>query len=149
MAEQRHEVQEQRKYGRYLYASYKGENQLGVPEGAGRFIFDLPDFGRLDSVEGVRKAYKGELADGRMKHGYLEFVDKSFYMGDFNPINNKFHGLGRFSFTEDIYYQGRWNNGQRHGFGEDHMLKGIEYTGNFSRDMKHGQGKITYVLRPG
>ena len=109
----------------------------------------MPDFGKVDSVEGVRRAYRGEFANGMMRHGYLEHVDKSFYVGDFNPINNKFHGLGRFSLMDDIYYQGYWNNGLRQGYGEEHMLKGKKYAGNFFRDMKHGQGKMTYELREG
>ena len=51
------DASQKQKFNRYLYADYKGENEAGVPEGAGRVIFEMPDLDGLESVEGVRKAF--------------------------------------------------------------------------------------------
>ena len=127
-----------------IYAMYQGENKLGAPHGVGKLFYDIPNLEEKETIEGIRRAFRGELVDGRLKNGYLEYLDKSYYVGDFNPRNNKYHGMGRLSFTEKIYYQGHWLDGKKYGYGEEHMVRGSVYVGNFHADMKHGQGKITY-----
>ena len=104
---------------------------------------------KKDSIEGVKTAFFGEFKKGFFKHGYLQYLDKSFYVGDFLRDNNKFDGLGRLTFYEGVYYQGGWSHGMKHGYGEDHMIKGVSYVGNFFRNMRHGLGKITYKLKSG
>lgn len=64
---------------------YQGENKLGVPHGMGKLFYDLPNLEDIKTIEGIRRAFRGELVDGMLKNGYLEFLDKSFYVGDFNP----------------------------------------------------------------
>lgn len=106
---------ERKKYEKYYYGRYKGENIEGVPHGQGKLQWDLPNSDLIQSTSGVRKLFRGQLQQGMLLSGYLEFYCKSFYIGDFNPTNNKLHGAGRFSQTDDIYYQGYWVNGHRHG----------------------------------
>jgi hypothetical protein len=79
-------------------------------------------------------------------NGYLQFIDRSYYVGDFNPVNNKFHGSGRYSELDGIYYQGNYSHGSKHGYGEEHWINGTIYLGNYIHDKKHGYGKITYQL---
>mgnify|MGYP006110022661 CR=1 FL=1 len=65
-------------------------------------------------------------------------MDNSFYVGDFNPITNQFHGIGRLTYMNSVYYQGEWVNGQRHGQGEEITVNGDRYTGSFFEGMRHG-----------
>ena len=52
----RQQEAKQQKIGRYLYSKYKGENKLGVPDGTGRLKFGMPDFGKVDSVDGCARS---------------------------------------------------------------------------------------------
>ena len=117
---------------------YQGENKLGVPHGKGKLFYDIPNLENKETIEGIRRAFRGEFVNGWFKNGYLEYLDKSFYVGDFNATCNKYHGMGRLSYTEKIYYQGHWLNGKRYGYGEEHMVRGSVYVGNFHADQKHG-----------
>jgi hypothetical protein len=79
-------------------------------------------------------------------NGYLQYFDRSYYVGDFNQTNNKYHGGGRFSQFDEIYFQGNYSHGSKHGYGEEHFLNGTIYIGNYWHDLKHGYGKMTYQL---
>ena len=57
-----------------------------------------------EKKDDLKYKFKGEFKKGMLLHGHLEYHDKSYYVGDFSPSNNKFHGVGRFSFSDDIYY---------------------------------------------
>ena len=100
------------KYERYLYGDYKGENELGVPDGAGKLKFDIPKILRSDhQASEIRALFRGEFRRGRLVHGFLLLLDNSYYVGDFNPNNNKYNGIGRLTFTDEAHYQGDWVNG--------------------------------------
>ena len=152
----------QKENKRHIYSQYRGENKLGIPFGFGKLIWLTNEYDHEEqddeavqmlgqthaeeTKDNLRQEFVGEFKNGMLVHGHLEFADKSFYVGDFNPVNNKFHGLGRFSFSDEIYYQGSFSNGMRHGLGEEHMLGGHVYKGNFFRGMKHGKGKILFNI---
>ena len=79
---------ERKKYEKYYYGRYKGENLEGVPHGLGKLQWDLPNSDLIQSTSGVRKLFRGQLQQGMLLSGYLEFYCKSFYIGDFNPTMN-------------------------------------------------------------
>lgn len=81
-----------------------GQNELGTPHGQGKLYFDDKNLSKLNGIEGVKSAFFGEFKKGYFKHGYLQYLDKSFYVGDFLRENNKFDGLGRLTFFEGVYY---------------------------------------------
>mmetsp|Transcript_9997 Transcript_9997/g.15134 ORF Transcript_9997/g.15134 Transcript_9997/m.15134 type:complete len:110 (-) Transcript_9997:3346-3675(-) len=107
---------------KHFYAKFKGDNELGIPNGFGKMVFSSVNEGD-DDEEGqewvasrgdeinlprLRQKFQGDFKKGYFVHGHMEYHNHSFYVGDFNPINNKYHGVGRFSFSKDIYYQGQW-----------------------------------------
>lgn len=129
--------------GKYQKAIYSGENTVGVPHGFGHLYFADKGY---ENLEGQRSAYIGKFQNGMFVNGYLQFLDRSYYVGDFNPLNNKFHGPGRFTQFDEVFYQGNYSHGSKHGYGEEHSINGCVYTGNYLHDQRHGYGKITYQL---
>ena len=85
---------------KYQQAIYKGESNMGVPHGKGTLYFNDQE----EVQEGYKSSYIGTFNNGMFENGYLQFLDKSYYVGDFNIGNNKYHGSGRFSEYDEIYY---------------------------------------------
>lgn len=71
------------KYDKYFYGTYKGQNELGVPHGKGQLAFEFPTDVDETLEHLIRKEYRGEFDKGRFVHGYLSFMDNSYYIGDF------------------------------------------------------------------
>lgn len=127
---------------KFIYANYSGENDLGVPSGKGELDYDSP----LDLLDDkhlphqIRVRFRGEFENGMMKSGFLQFLDNSFYIGDFK--HNNFHGLGRLTYIDGIYYQGKWLGGVKHGAGEEQLLNGDFYVGSYNHGERHGIGRL-------
>ena len=69
--------------------------------------------------------------------GYLQFYDDSVFIGEFK-MTNKFHGMGRLTYQQGVYYFGNWSNGQKTGEGEEVYFDGSKYTGSFQSNKRHG-----------
>eukprot|EP01031_Cornospumella_fuschlensis_P035517 gene35517-43059_t len=88
--------------------------------------------------------YEGELAaDGRLPHGkgtYTFSQDGESYDGQWN--HGKFHGKGRYVYSNGDKYHGDWRDGYKHGYGVYVYAHGDVYEGDWQQDYKHGRGRF-------
>ena len=93
-------------------ARYKGFSILGTPDGQGHLEYEWNSELLQNSLpHEIKTEFHGEFKEGFFKDGCLQFKDNSYYIGEFNPSNNKFHGMGRLTYSKELYYQGHWVNG--------------------------------------
>jgi len=53
------------------------------------------------------------------------------------------HGKGKYTFSEDEYYDGQWIHGEFHGYGVYHFATGNVYSGNFEKNRMTGHAEWT------
>ncbi len=62
------------------------------------------------------------------------------YIGYFK--NNTFHGSGKYTWSQDKFYDGEYQYGVKHGYGKL-FNKGEQFNGNWDKGKKQGRGNIT------
>ena len=55
-------------------------------------------------------------------------------------VDEKFHGVGVFHYSDGSIYEGEWHVNKRYGHGLLTSNEGWIYEGNFDADMRHGDG---------
>jgi hypothetical protein len=63
---------------------------------------------------------------------------KETYEGVF--VDEKFHGVGVYNYSDGSVYEGEWHVGRRYGHGLLRSSEGWVYEGNFDDDKRHGDG---------
>ena len=59
-------------------------------------------------------------------------------------LNGRYHGKGKFSFSNGETYEGDWVNSKRQGRGKSKFASGSTYEGEFYQDLKNGKGKYSW-----
>jgi hypothetical protein len=100
------------------------------------------DFNKIRTASQLKKKkqiYRGELLDDLPHgHGYMQYEDGTWYLGQWN--NGKKHGKGLMSFTDDSYYSGDWQVGLITGEGLILYPNEEAYFGSLRNGLKNGQG---------
>ena len=55
------------------------------------------------------------------------------------------NGKGKYTFDNESYYVGDFQDGYFHGYGKYIWPSGAFYEGEFKKDMFHGQGRMTFA----
>lgn len=104
-----------------------------------------------DKVEEILKGYPCKIdvnSDSLtnnydfMKERSVRTYYKEFYNGDFK--NDKFDGVGMYTWFSGKVYRGDWKNGQLHGAGEFLWSNNVSYRGQYLNDRRHGVGEILW-----
>lgn len=99
--------------------------------------------------QGVYRWKKGGYLEGYfekfvIKKGTRVFDDGSKYEGTFDN-DEKYHGKGKYYYTDGCIYDGDWLHGERTGRGVVWSTKNkYRYEGYFLNGDRHGHGKLRY-----
>lgn len=72
-----------------------------------------------------------------MQGGTIEYYEGEFKSG-------KYHGSGKYQFSNAATYKGEFFEGKKHGLGIMRDPSGNKYTGEWQDDFRKGVGVITF-----
>jgi hypothetical protein len=71
--------------------------------------------------------------------------DGAVYSGEFNDASPpQKHGPGRYTWPDDSYYDGMWQNDERDGMGLYRYPSGATYDGAWKKNQPNGHGTYTW-----
>jgi len=99
-------------------------------------------------VEEPKGRYEGEWSDDKFNGvGYYTWKDNVTYQGEFK--DGMLHGNGKMVWTNGDTYEGSWQCDLKDGFGCFIWANGDKYVGGYQNNKKHGYGTITWGSHPG
>ena len=127
-----------------IFCSTELSKKLGLTERKSRLAIQDASGNGSDNKAFYTGQWKIDT-DTRQGHGLLERTNGEYYAGFF--FNNKFHGLGRFTFApDDAYlrkdYTGPFEDGEFHGHGTLTLQCGDSLKGRWVHGSLKGQGKF-------
>lgn len=72
----------------------------------------------------------------------VRFPNNEVYEGMF--VDETFHGVGTYVFSDGSVYEGQWHRGNRFGHGQLRSKEGWTYEGFFDTNQRHRRGIIDY-----
>lgn len=110
----------------------------------GEWVDDLQHGFGKETWEFGKIKFSGQYVKGQKQgRGRYEWVDRSFYEGDFD--NSQFSGYGTYYFAEsEKTYEGYFAENVFEGKGKITFKDGRQYTGDFKAGLKSGQGTMVF-----
>lgn len=106
----------------------------------------LWNYDRRGSVSAAVVAYSGSWKDDiPFKNGSFSWNNNDYYRGSFNNMQR--HGYGIYHYVHGTEYRGNWRNNKAHGKGLIAWKNGDKYSGEWKNDRREGSG--TYIWHGG
>eukprot|EP01034_Spumella_vulgaris_P032731 gene32731-40398_t len=135
--------------GLFVRGNKQGHGTMRYPGGA-HFVGEWENNkrhgeGKYTSTSG--DTYEGSYVAGAMEgHGVMHFAEGGTYTGDWKA--DKRSGLGKETYPSSAggvsVYEGPFIDDKKHGVGKFTSSQGWIYTGPFVEDLSHGEGQIVY-----
>ena len=110
-----------------VYKNARSSTHWGVFTCADGRVFEGTNVDNHFDPENIQGHYKVTLP-----------ISKETYEGSF--VDEKFHGVGVYNYSDGSVYEGEWHIGRRYGHGVLRVAEGWVYEGNFDDDKRHGDG---------
>lgn len=108
-------------------------------------MFEYVDGANIGTISGkvlcinISNAYIGYYKNGT-KEGYGNIKYRAGDVYDGLWLNDRFHGVGKYTFTNGEYMSGYFQNGDLNGYGEYYWADNNYYKGQWVNDLWHGEG---------
>jgi hypothetical protein len=86
------------------------------------------------------------IEQGSPQRDGIIFENGCAYEGDWDE-NLKRHGYGKYTWTNQVNYEGHWKNNMAHGFGKLICANGDAFEGNWENDKTNGYGEFSQGLK--